>query len=108
MNSEVDVEGFLSGFSSSKQNSFQEVYVNPGDVLNNYITIPVDGKVTLLKGIYGSQNAQGQIEKIQSSTSGILKHRAPATYWVESKTKFYSPIIGHQVRRYLRVLDCVL
>ena len=89
---------FLNQLNQSHGLLNSNTFLLPGQLLSNEndFKIPVDRKITISKGI--QELSQGS-EKLICTEPGILRFRAPSTYYIESKSKFYSSSVGDQVLR---------
>ena len=89
---------FLNQLNQSHGLLNSNTFLLPGQLLlnENDFKIPADRKITISKGI---QEVHEGSEKLICTEPGLLRFRAPSTYYIESKSKFYSPSVGDQVLR---------
>ena len=87
---------FLNQLNQSHGLLNSNTFLLPGQLLlnENDFKIPAGRKITISKGI---QELSEGSDKIICIEPGILRFRAPSTYYIESKSKFYSPSVGDQV-----------
>lgn len=97
--------------SSSNTEVFQERFVLPGDDVSAYVTPTSSsstgkssGQVILSRGtrrVFGSQSgSDAAATTILASAAGVLKCNSQGsapTYSVQSRSGFYTPLVGDQV-----------
>lgn len=81
---------FLDALEKNVDLSFKPLNVLPGDDLTAEIT-------KLTKSIKIGPGLQAEGEKIVATNVGVLAHRPPNHYWVETNKKRYTPKVGDQV-----------
>ena len=84
---------FLEYESQTIDFDFKERYVLPGDDVTEFLNKrTMNEKIILSKGL--SENSES---RVIVTIAGTLKNRSPSTYWIETKSTFYTPLVGDQV-----------